>query len=165
MSSSSSPSAFSAPVLIVGLVVWVVVSFVPSLSGAFVGMGEWYRSLDTPAWQPPGWVFGPVWTALYFVLGVAAWRVWRRGGLREQRLALGAFGVQWVLNGLWTPLFFGLQRPGLALVDIALLWVGALVTTVLFWRADRVAGGLMVPYMLWLSFAAALNFAIWRLNG
>ncbi len=162
---SSSPSLFSARALTVGLIVWVVVSFVPALGSAFVEMGEWYRSLDKPTWQPPGWVFGPVWTALYVMLGVAAWRVWRRGGLREQRVALGVFGVQWVLNGLWTPLFFGLQRPGLALVDIALLWAAALVTAVLFWRADRVAGGLLVPYMLWLSYATALNFAIWRMNG
>jgi translocator protein len=105
-----------------------------------------------------------VWTTLYAMLGIAAWRVWRRGGLREQRVALAAFGVQWVLNGLWTPLFFGMHRPGLALIDLVLLWVAALVTTVLFWRSDRVAGGLLVPYMLWLSFAAALNFAIWQLN-
>ena len=148
----------------VGLAVWIAISFIPALGGALVGMGSWYQELNKPSWQPPGWVFGPVWTTLYAMLGVAAWRVWRRGGLREQRVALGVFGVQWVLNALWTPLFFGMQSPGLALVDIGLLWAAAMVTAVLFWRADRVAGGLMVPYMLWLSFAAALNFAIWQLN-
>lgn len=150
---------------VIALGVWVAFSFAAAIGGAFTEMGEWYRSLEMPSWNPPGWVFGPVWTALYAMLGVAAWRVWRRGGLREQRVALGAFGVQWVLNALWTPLFFGMQRPGLALIDIALLWAIALVATVLFWRVDRVAGGLLVPYMLWLSFATALNFAIWQLNG
>jgi len=154
--------AWLGSVLALGL--WIAFSFAAAIGGALTEMGDWYRSLEMPSWNPPGWVFGPVWTMLYTMLGVAAWRVWRLGGFRQQKVALGAFGVQWVLNALWTPLFFGMHRPGLALIDLVLLWVAALVTTVLFWRADRTAGGLMVPYMLWLSFAAALNFAIWRLN-
>lgn len=154
--------AWLGSVLALGL--WIAFSFAAAIGGAFTEMGAWYRSLEMPGWNPPGWVFGPVWTALYVMLGVAAWRVWRHGGFRQQKVALGAFGAQWILNALWTPLFFGMHRPGLALIDLMLLWVAALVTTVLFWRTDRVAGGLLVPYMLWLSFAAALNFAIWRLN-
>jgi tryptophan-rich sensory protein len=148
----------------IGLAGWLAFSFGASVGGAMFSPGSWFAALEKPAWNPPGWVFGPVWTLLYAMLGVAAWLVWRRGGFRAQRRPLTAFLVQWVLNALWTPVFFGMQRPDLAMVNIVLLWVAALVTTVLFWRADRVAGGLLVPYMLWLTFAAVLNFAIWQLN-
>lgn len=149
---------------VVGLAGWLLFTFAATLGGLVGAPGEWYASLDKPAWTPPGWVFGPAWTLLYTMMAVAAWLVWLRGGLRHRRLELSAFGIQWLFNALWTPLFFGLQRPGLALVDIVLLWLAAAVTMVLFLRIRPVAGWLLVPYLLWLTFAAVLNAAIWRMN-
>jgi tryptophan-rich sensory protein len=124
----------------------------------------WYEALRKPAFNPPGWVFGPVWTVLYACMGVAAWLVWRRRGLRRGAPALLLFAGQLLLNAAWTPLFFGLRSPGLALVDIAGLWVMIVLTTWAFFRASRLAGWLMVPYLGWVSFAAVLNAALWRLN-
>jgi benzodiazapine receptor len=126
--------------------------------------GAWYRGLRKPALTPPGWAFGPVWTALYVCMGVAAWWVWRRRGFGGARAALTAFAVQLVLNAAWTGLFFGLQRPDVAFGEIVALWVAIVVTTALFFRASAPAGWLMVPYLLWVSFASYLNFGFWRLN-
>jgi tryptophan-rich sensory protein len=125
--------------------------------------GDWYASLAKPAWTPPGALFAPVWTALYLAMGIAAWMVWRRGG-RSRAPALALYLVQLALNALWSYLFFGLHRPGLAFLDIALLWAAILSVLFLFWRVKAVAGALILPYLLWVSFAACLNFAIWRLN-
>ena len=143
---------------------WMALSFAAALTGVFVTMGEWYNGLVKPAWQPPGWLFGPVWTVLYILMAVAAWLVWSEGGWQKQGGVLGWFMAQWLLNALWTPLFFGLHRPGLALGDIILLWLTLVVTAVQFWRARRTAGMLLLPYLAWVSFAAVLNFALWRLN-
>jgi tryptophan-rich sensory protein len=147
-----------------GLVVWLGVCFAAPALGSATGPGEWYLQLQKPSWNPPGWVFGPVWTVLYVTMAVAAWMVWRRGSLRTQRLPLGLFLGQLALNALWTPLFFGLRNPGLALVDIALLWLALLATIAAFWRTHRVAAALLLPYLAWVSFAAFLNFTIWQLN-
>lgn len=127
--------------------------------------GEWYAGLAKPAWNPPNWLFGPVWTVLYILMAVAAWLVWRRQGLAGAALPLLVFVVQLVLNAMWSWLFFGLQRPGVALAEILVLWVAILVTILLFFRVRSVAGILLIPYLLWVSFAAVLNFTIWRLNG
>lgn len=143
---------------------WVLLAFVPALSGAVAPPGDWYRSLNKPSWNPPGWVFGPVWTCLYASMGVAAWLVWRRGGWTARRRELGWFLVQWVLNGLWTPIFFGLHRPGWALMEMAMLWGAVLMTGLQFRRVHRVAGWLFAPYLAWVSFAAVLNATLWRLN-
>ncbi len=120
----------------------------------------WYPSLNKPSFNPPGWIFGPVWTTLYVMMGVASWRVWRKG----ERQALSWYGIQLALNLLWSVLFFGLRQPGAALVEIVVLWAAILVTAVKFARVDTLAGVLMVPYQLWVSFAAILNGAIWWLN-
>ena len=125
----------------------------------------WYRSLEKPSWTPPEWLFGPVWTTLYILMGVAAWLVWRHGGWRVQKGPLTLFVVQIVLNTLWSVFFFGMRNPGLAMAEIVVLWVAILATLIAFWRVSRVAGALMVPYLGWVTYAAALNFAIWRLNG
>jgi tryptophan-rich sensory protein len=101
---------------------------------------------------------------LYALMAVAAWLVWREGGWKVQRLALGLFLLQWLLNALWTPLIFGMHRSGLAVAEIILLWLALAATLRSFWRVRRVAGVLLVPYLAWVTFAAALNFAIWRLN-
>jgi len=129
------------------------------------GVAEWYPTLAKPAFTPPSWVFGPVWTLLYLMMGFAAFLVWQWGiGADGVRIALAAFLVQLALNGLWSVLFFGMRAPGAALIDIVLLWLAIAVTAWLFWRVVHVAGVLMLPYLAWVTFAAALNGAIWSLN-
>jgi len=128
-----------------------------------VSVGIWYAGLAKPSWNPPGWVFGPVWTVLYAMMAVAGWLVWRKGQPASWH-ALRWFAVQLVLNVGWSAIFFGLQMPGLAFAEILGLWVAIAATLRTSWRVSRPAGILLVPYLLWVSFAAVLNFAIWRLN-
>ena len=143
---------------------WVAFSFVASTTGAVVSTRGWYTELAKPSWSPPAWVFAPVWTTLYLLIGIAAWLVWRRGGWSQQRRPLTGWVVQWALNVAWTPLFFGLHWIGTATVEIVALWLAILMTIVSFARASRLAAALLVPYLAWVSFAIALTFAIWRLN-
>ncbi len=149
---------------VAGLVVWLALTFCAAATGVFVQTDGWYAELAKPAWNPPGWLFGPVWTALYAMMAVAVWLVWLRGGWKMQRRALCLYLVQWVLNAIWTPIFFGLQRPDLAFAEIILLLVAICATLATFWRVSRVAGVLLLPYTLWTTFAAVLNFTIWRMN-
>jgi len=139
-------------------------SFAAAAVGSLFPPGDWYAGLHKPAWNPPSWVFGPVWSALYTTMGVAAWLVWKNVGARQRSSALACFLLQLGLNALWSPLFFGLQYPGLAFAEIVLLWAAVGGTTVLFWRVRALAGLLLIPYLVWITFAAALNFAIWQLN-
>jgi len=150
---------------LVGLLVSILVSFVPAAVGGRFLPGEWYRALDKPPWTPPGWVFGPAWTLLYLSMGVAAWLVWRERLGSRALLPLALFGAQLVLNGLWSWLFFGLRRPDLALADIVALWLAIAATIVAFWGVRPVAGALLLPYLAWVTFATALNADIWRRNG
>ena len=124
---------------------------------------SWYDTLDKPSFNPPSWVFGPVWTTLYLLMAVAAWLVWRSTDQRR-RTALALFGVQLVANAAWSPLFFGARLPGWALAELIVLWV--LVATTLRWFAaiDRRAGALLVPYLAWVTFAGVLNARVWQLN-
>jgi len=150
--------------LLVSLAVPQAVGVLSGLATAR-GVREWYPDLTKPSFNPPSWVFAPVWTALYLAMGVAAWLVWRKGlETPGVRVALFAFLVQLALNGLWSLLFFGLQSPGLALAEIVILWAAIGVTTVLFFRQAAVAGWLMAVYWAWVTFAAVLNASIWRLN-
>lgn len=126
---------------------------------------EWYPTLIRPSFAPPSWVFGPVWTTLFALMGVAAWLVWEKGTRRQDvRVALGAFLVQLVLNTLWSIIFFGMQSLGGALMEIALLWLAIAATIILFARISKPAAWLLAPYILWVSFAAYLNYAFWVLN-
>jgi tryptophan-rich sensory protein len=143
---------------------WLALCFTASITGVFVSTSGWYAALHKPSWNPPPWIFGPVWTLLYVLMAVAAWLVWREGGWKTQRLPLGLFLVQWLLNALWTPLFFGLHRSGLASAEIVIFWLVLAATIGSFWRVRKAAGLLLVPYLAWVTFAAALNFTIWRLN-
>lgn len=147
------------------LVVFVLVAFLPSLAGARFMPGAWYAGLVKPSFNPPSWVFGPVWTVLYLSIGIAAWLVWRKSGVTGAWLAFSVFAAQLVFNGLWTWLFFGLHRPGMAFVDILLLLVSIVAMALAYWPHSRVAALMMIPYFAWVSFASALNFAFWRLNG
>ena len=143
---------------------WLLLTFSASATAVFVSTGGWYAGLVKPAWNPPGWIFGLVWTVLYALMAVAAWRVWLQGGWARQKRALGLFLLQWTLNALWTPLFFGLHQPGWALAEILVLLAANLATNRAFWRVDRLAGLLLLPYAAWVSFATVLNWTIWRLN-
>lgn len=127
-------------------------------------VGGWYRTLAKPTWNPPDWVFGPVWTTLYALMAIAAWLVWRRDGFRAARGPLGWFAVQLGLNVAWSAIFFGLQRPGVAFAEILLLWLAIAATTIAFWQRASFAAWLFVPYWAWTTFAAVLNGTIWRLN-
>ncbi|MCL4179449.1 MAG: tryptophan-rich sensory protein [Verrucomicrobia bacterium] len=147
-----------------GLLGWLGLAFGAAMMGALFGPGDWYAELRKPTWNPPSWVFAPVWTALYASMGVAAWLIWRQVGASGRGRALGMFLVQLGLNALWSPLFFGLQSPGWALVNISLLWLALVGTVVVFWKVRPPAGLLLLPYLVWVSFASALNLAIWRLN-
>ncbi|MEN9572681.1 MAG: hypothetical protein RL514_536 [Verrucomicrobiota bacterium] len=143
------------------LIGFIGLTFLAPLAGAWSPPGEWYRALAKPAWTPPGWVFGPAWTVLYLLMATAAWRVWLRTGWTTP---LRCWLVQLALNAAWTPLFFGLKQPGWACAEIVLLWLAIAVTLRQFFVVEQRAGWLLVPYLLWVSFATALNFAIWRLN-
>tara|TARA_Y100001934_G_C12369153_1_gene785301 strand:- start:22 stop:534 length:513 start_codon:yes stop_codon:yes gene_type:complete len=124
----------------------------------------WYPTLDKPPFNPPNWVFGPVWTALYVLMGAAAWRVWRRRAHPGRRAALAWFGAQLALNLLWSLLFFGLMMVGAALIEIVILWGSILSTAMRFKNIDSLAAWMFVPYLAWVSFATVLNGSIWWLN-
>lgn len=147
-----------------GLGGFLLITFAAAAIGSQFMPGEWYARLAKPSWTPPSWLFGPVWTLLYVLMGVAAWLVWKDRGFAGARVALLLYGVQLVLNAAWSWLFFGLQRPGLAFAEILLLWSAILATLIAFWRHRKLAGALLVPYLAWVSFATALNWAIWQLN-
>ena len=132
-------------------------------AGTAAGVRTWYPSLDRPSWRPPDQAFGPVWTVLYAGNAVSVWLVWRANP-QEARPALTVYGAQLALNAAWPLLFFGLKRPGLALVEIALLWVAIAATVAAFARRHRVAALLLVPYLAWVTFALALNWELWRRN-
>ncbi|HEX8177527.1 MAG TPA: TspO/MBR family protein [Pyrinomonadaceae bacterium] len=156
-----------------GLSTWLAlgVSIAICFSAAGIGslftdpeIGGWYARIAKPSWTPPNWVFGPVWSVLYLMMAVAAWLVWKEKGFASAAAPLALFGVQLVFNALWSILFFGMHRIGMALLDIVLLWSAILATVLSFWRVSPAAGALMIPYLLWVTYASALNYSIWRLN-
>jgi tryptophan-rich sensory protein len=144
---------------------WFVLVVVVAAIGAAasVDAGDFYATLARPAWAPPASVFGPAWTVLYLMMAIAAVLAWRAQGPGKS-VAMALFAMQLAFNGLWSWLFFGFHLGALALIDIALLWLVVLATIRAFWRLRPLAGALLVPYLLWISFAAALNFAVWRMN-
>ncbi len=150
----------------IGLFAWLVLAFAAAAIGAFASVqaGAFYLGLVRPAWAPPPWLFGPVWSVLYLLMGVAAWLVWRTQSKMTTRTALFVFVMQLAANSLWTWLFFVWHQGALAFAEILLLWALILVTTVMFARISKLAAALMLPYLAWVGFATALNFTLWRLN-
>ena len=136
--------------------------------GSFSTMNSvktWYAELSRPSFTPPDWTFGVVWPILFVMMGISVFMIWNRGlDKRKVKVALGLFVLQLVLNGLWTPIFFGLHMIALALIEIVLLWIAILLTILVFWRISKTATFFLFPYILWVSFAAILNTALWYLN-
>lgn len=150
--------------LIIALIVPQLFAIIGSLFTQ-TGVNSWYSLIEKPAFNPPNWVFGPVWTLLYILMGVSAFLIWRRGlEKKEVRFALMIFIFQLTLNLFWSFIFFGLQNPGIALTEIISLWFAILATILAFYQINKVAAFLLIPYILWVSFAAFLNYSIWNLN-
>lgn len=149
-----------------GLLGLLALVFVAAAAGAAASMDSstFYAELVRPAWAPPASAFGPVWTALYVLMGVAAWLVWRAPDGKPRRLALGVFVVQLVANALWTWLFFAWRLGAAAFVEVLVLWLLIAITAVLFWRVRRLAAGLLLPYLAWVTLASALTWSVWRNN-
>ncbi|MFA6446768.1 MAG: TspO/MBR family protein [Patescibacteria group bacterium] len=152
---------------ILALVIWLIIPQLFALIGAYFttpAISGWYATLIKSPLNPPSWVFAPVWTVLFLLMGIAAFLVWKKGDHRKVILALTIFGLQLVLNTLWSIIFFGMHSPGAALVEIVILWIAILATVITFYRVSKPASYLLLPYLLWVSFAAVLNFSIWNLN-
>jgi tryptophan-rich sensory protein len=149
-----------------GLAGWLALAFATAAIGAAASVGAkpFYAELVRPAWAPPGWLFGPVWSALYALMGVSAWLVWRERGFAGARTALALFIVQLAVNALWSWLFFAWRLGGAAFAEVLLLWCLIVATAIAFRRISAMAAVLLLPYLAWVTFAAALTFAVWRLN-
>ncbi len=152
---------------ILALVVSLALCFGVAALGNLVTLSEidsWYAGLSKPAWTAPNWVFGPVWTVLYLLMAIAAWRVWRKNPRQPVQRPLALFLIQLGMNCAWSFIFFGAHWIAYAAVEIVLLWCFILLTIIAFWRIDRPAALLLLPYLAWVSYASALNFALWQLN-
>ena len=151
---------------LLGLAGWLALCFAAAAIGAFASAnaGDFYKQLTRPSWAPPAWLFGPVWTLLYAMMAVSAWLVWKQRGWANGAVALRLFVVQLAANALWTWIFFVWHLGAAAFAEIAVLWVLIAWTTLTFWRIHKLAGALLLPYLIWVSFAAALNFALWQGN-
>ncbi|MBW2980789.1 tryptophan-rich sensory protein [Candidatus Woesearchaeota archaeon] len=146
------------------LIISILIPFLASAIGGFFtanSVSTWYVSLNKPSFNPPNWVFGPVWTILYLMMGISLYLVWIK---KADKKAFIAFGVQMFLNALWSVLFFGMQMPFYALIEIVFLWVAILTTIFYFYRINKTSAYLLIPYILWVSFAAVLNFFLHVLN-
>jgi len=152
---------------ILTLLASVAIAQMAGVVGSFFtvsAIDTWYVFLEKPFFAPPNWLFAPAWIFLYTLMGIAAFLVWQKRGESGVKKALWLYGVQLVLNALWSVVFFGLQNPSLSFLLILVLWLLIILVTVKFWEIERVAGILFVPYVVWVGFATILNFAIWRLN-
>jgi benzodiazapine receptor len=151
---------------VVSLIVWLALSFAAAAVGAAASVDarEFYSQLEQPTWSPPGWLFGPVWTILYAMMGVAAWLVWESRGRTNVKTALLLFIIQLVMNALWSWLFFQWRLGFWSSVEIVALWILIISTIAAFWQVKPLAAGLLVPYLAWVSFATALNITLWRMN-
>ncbi len=158
--------ARSVPSQAFGLLGWVAVTAVAAAVGGLASASDvnFYASLVRPPWAPPAWLFGPAWTTLYLLMALSAWLVWKRHGFRGARSALVLFLVQLAANAVWTWLFFAWRKGGGALAELVVLWLMIVVLITMFRTLHRTAAALLVPYLLWVTFAGALNFTLWRLN-
>ena len=148
----------------------IISIIIPQLAGGIgavftsKSVGVWYKTLKSSSLNPPGWVFGPVWTILFLLMGVALYFVWTAENAGNRKMAFWIFGIQLAMNVIWSILFFGLHRPDLALIEIFILWLAILANIFVFYSISKPAGILLMPYLAWVSFAIYLNYSIWRLN-
>lgn len=153
----------------IGLIVFILLCLGAGGLGSLATtpeLNDWYKTVERPDWNPPSWVFGPVWTTLYILMGIAAWLVWKPAGFKDRGagIALSLFAIQLVLNVAWSWLFFRMHEIGWAAVEIVVLWLALLATTIAFFRRSQLAGWLLIPYLGWVTFASFLTFTIWRMN-
>lgn len=151
---------------ITALISILITQFAGVLGSVFTAnsVTTWYQTLNKPSFNPPSWLFAPVWTTLYTLMGISSFIVWQNRNLPGAKLALTVYVIQLILNATWSILFFGLKNPGIAFAEIIILLIFIIINTVLFWRISTWAGILMIPYILWVSFATILNYNIWQLN-
>ena len=149
---------------ILGAIGWLLLVFLAAWVGSRFLPDDWYRGINKPIWNPPNWLFAPVWTVLYLLMALSAWLVWRQFGFQGAILPLTVFILQLAMNSAWTWPFFGRHRLDLALVEILAFWFVLVATVVSFWSRLPAAGAILLPYLLWVSFAAFLNFTIWMMN-
>jgi len=153
---------------LIKLIVAVVLCQLAGIIGSIFtvsAINGWYSTIEKPLFNPPNWIFAPVWTTLFLLMGISLYLIWEKGiQKKEIKTAVSVFGLQLALNVLWSVLFFGLKNPFFAFIEIILLWVTILATTILFYRISKKAGLLLIPYLLWVTFAAFLNYSIWMLN-
>lgn len=143
---------------------FVLACLAAATTAAVFRPGRWYEALEKPAWRPPNWLFAPAWLALYAMIAVSGWLVWLAAGFGGATAALSIYALQLFLNAAWSPIFFGLRRPGLAFIEMACLWAAILATIAAFHPISETAAYLLIPYAGWVAFAMTLNFSIWRLN-
>lgn len=153
---------------LIGLVSWLAVCHSVGAVGAILtmsGLSNWYPSIQKPSFNPPNWVFAPVWMFLYTMMGLSAWLVWRERRAAQLQTPLGWFTIQLALNLAWSSLFFALEHPGLAFVDSVMMSLAILATIISFWKVSHTASIMLIPYLAWVIFATVLNYTIWQLNG
>ena len=150
------------------IIIAILICEAAGIIGAFFttpAIATWYSEIRKPNFVPPDWLFAPAWTTLFLLMGISAGIIWNRGlGNKNIKTALSIFGVQLASNILWSLLFFGLKSPFLAFLEIILLWLAILINIISFYKISKTAGLLLLPYILWVSFAALLNFSVWQLN-
>ncbi len=146
------------------LAAFIAACLAAASTGALFRPGDWYERLAKPWWRPPNWLFGPAWAVLYTMIAISGWLVWREAGFAGAAVPLFVYGLQLVANAAWSAIFFGLRRPDLAFLELGVLWLLILLTIVLFAPVSAQAAWLLVPYLVWVTFAGALNFSIWRRN-
>ena len=149
-----------------GLIGWIILCFGASAAGAIASIQakSFYANLVQPNWAPPGWLFGPVWSTLFALMAISAWLIWRDGGFVKNRSALTLFIIQLIPNILWSWLFFAWNKGAYAFADIIVLWLLIVATVISFWRTNKLAGVMLIPYLLWVSFASFLCYSTWQLN-
>jgi len=149
------------------LVASILIPLVIGFLGSFFtssSVNNWYATINKPTFNPPNWIFGPVWTVLFFLIGISFYLVWKKGFGKNKIKIIGIYALQLLLNFIWSLLFFGLQSPALALIEIIILWFVILANIIIFYKSTKIAGYILIPYLLWVSFATVLNFAIFILN-
>lgn len=162
MNQTETTVALSKKPILVAVLIAIVVGMVGGLASE---IGPWYLELTKPAWQPPDWLFGPMWTLIYVTTGIAGVRAWRRGNGRQRGLFISALTINCLLNVLWSVLFFYMKRPDIALIEVALLWLSVLAMAIIAWPYAKRSSLLLLPYLIWVAIAAYLNWTIVKLNG